>query len=127
MDQHWFFLSYARIDRDNYLRRFVRLLSETIPRRTNVQLANIGFFDGKDIEPGDQWTTALETGLQTSRVLIALYSPNYFERPYCGKEWTIFRSRLQGVTPAGGAPPPLIIPILWQPEKVLPPQLPDVV
>lgn len=127
MNEYWFFLSYARVDRDNYLKRFVKLLRETIPRRTKVKLANIGFFDGDDIEPGDQWTTALETGLQGSQVFVALYSPNYFIRDYCGKEWTIFRSRLQAISPAPNALPPLIIPVLWQPEKLLPDPLPDAV
>jgi FxsC-like protein len=127
MANYWFFLSYARADRDPYLKKFVKTLSDTIRMRTGDTNANIGFFDGDDIEVGSAWPAALEGGLQGSKIFLPLYTPTYFTKEYCGKEWAIFRSRLEPTRQATNALPPVMIPVLWQPENVLPTPLPDAV
>src|SRR5688572_5217321 len=79
--------------------------------------AEVGFFDQRDIELGEQWDDAIVEGLQTSSVFLAVTSPGYFKSEYCGKEWAFFRRRLEAV--AGGQPvAPLIKPIIWFPYNI---------
>ena len=90
---------------------------------------DIGFFDGQDLEPGEEWPTKLAEGLRMSQVMVSLYSPAYFTREYCGKEYHVFRSRVdeyaKQLSP-GSQRPPLILPVLLQPRGELP-MLPVVV
>lgn len=128
---YWFFFSYARLDRDEYLKKFfddlkneVRLLSGELNEEA------VGFFDGEDIEPGAQWGDALSSALQGCRTFVSIFSPTYFQKEYCGKEWQIFYSRQSAYQqslpdPVKGAG--LILPVLWVPENRLPLPLPSTV
>jgi FxsC-like protein len=122
---HYFFFSYARGSYDNYLRKFFDELSERVrhllglPRDTEV-----GFFDQRDLELGTEWDASLVSALQSTRVMVSIYSPAYFNSEYCGREWEFFRRRAElfaeraraGGTPAA-ATPPVIKPVIWLPLR----------
>ena len=55
----------------------------------------IGFRDKKEIYPGADWRNALSKSLQTSKVLLCLYSQSYFASDYCGKEFAVFQQRVK--------------------------------
>src|SRR5262245_48069576 len=108
-----FFLSYTRANNDAFLKKFFDDLSQGIrdirglPKNTEV-----GFFDQKDIELGEQWDDTIVQALQTAKVFLAVASPAYFKSEYCGKEWAIFRERLVKAT--GTAPmAPLLKSVVW--------------
>lgn len=119
----YFFLSYARFDENGdepYVARFFQDLQREVRSLLGLAAdAKIGFRD-TGINPGETWPDELKYALQQTRCMVSLYSPTYFTRAYCGKEWSAFQSRLQTVYP--GNHPPLIIPVLW--ELVTPRTLP---
>jgi|RhiMetdeSRZDD1v2_1073273.scaffolds.fasta_scaffold86363_2 TIR domain-containing protein len=102
-----FFLSYAREDNTDMrkdqrgvLNPFVQLFYEDLCReiRSKVGLLKgeeVGFFDDAKIEPGEDWPEKLASALQQSHVFIGLYSPTYFKKEYCGKEWAVFTARVE--------------------------------
>ncbi|HWT02447.1 MAG TPA: TIR-like protein FxsC [Pyrinomonadaceae bacterium] len=119
---HWFFLSCARNDCDEYLRIFHRDLNDTIRKWTISGEGEDGFLDDGNIEPGRQWRDEAIAALQNCRTFVALYSPAYFESEECGKEWQLFSSRLashSADSPSHAGLPPLIMPVLWVPESKL--------
>ena len=88
----WFFFSYARDDQDEYLDKFYAdLLKEISLVKTT---AAVGFLDQGDIRIGDQWAEKLTEELRTCKVFVSICTPNYFDRPYCGKEFQICLDRL---------------------------------
>ena len=90
-----FFWSYARADAQDgpELDRFYTDLRGEVrgrlghrherkvrlPRRSGIELG---------VPSGRPRSAA---ALATARAFVALYSPTYFRREACGKEWTIFR------------------------------------
>ncbi len=127
----WFFFSYARADRDPYMVKFHDdLANEVRLNAGETTSADIGFFDSQDIEPGEEWPEKLAQALQSTRVLLSLYSPRYFASEYCGKEWSIFQSRIYAYlqsAPARTPRPPLIIPVLWARKESIDRVIPDTV
>ncbi len=127
---YWFFLSYNRDDnKDGYIKKFFADLHERVASKTaTLNKAEVGFFDGEAIEVGEKWSQELEGGLQTSRCFISLFTPTYFQKKFCGKEWAVFESRQEcyRATLAASAPPPaLILPVLWEKKKDVEPMLPS--
>jgi FxsC-like protein len=125
-----FFFSYASRDREvadpeavetprsDYLRIFYNDLNKAI---RGLGIPDGGFFDKKRIE--GPWRVALADGLATSRVLVPLYSPNYFHSEYCGKEWEVFRLRSQenaGSSRLADVTPTIILPVLWKLPATIP-------
>jgi len=86
-----------------------------------------GFIDRDGIEHGAVWNTKLEEALQTCRVFIPIYSPSYFRSEYCGKEFKVFRDRVEAhqKANASAAPAPLILPVMLNPENNILSNLPD--
>ncbi|QQS48236.1 MAG: TIR domain-containing protein [Acidobacteriota bacterium] len=128
---YWFFFSYARLDRDEYLKKFFEDLKNEV-RVLSGELKEdaVGFFDGEEIEPGAQWGDALSKALQECRTFVSIFSPTYFQKEYCGKEWQVFRSRQKAYQKTLADPdngPGLILPVLWVPEARLPTPLPPTV
>jgi len=128
-----FFLSYSRRDakeqghKENaWFARFRENLIRDVAREAklpaHVPEDQVGFYDRQGIDLGDPWRTALVDGLQQSRVLVCLYSQNYFASEYCGKEFEVFLRR-QAENPGVGAK--AIIPVLWDAPTKLPEPLPD--
>jgi FxsC-like protein len=116
-----FFLSYAREDNntDGLVKKFYEDLSRDIAGKIAVSPKDVGFFDGAKIEPGAVWDQKLVLALQQSGVFIAIYSPYYFQKKFCGKEWAVFKSRVDAYAkalPKGAEFPALMFPVLWQKE-----------
>ena len=82
--------------------------------RGGIQPREVGFID-RDTAPGDSWPSALADALETSKVFVALVSPNYLKSDYCGKEWRSFSNRLKAYEQEQGERPKLLIPIKWIP------------
>jgi hypothetical protein len=143
MSNYWFFLSYARRNDVSYtgtsegstpklVRRLYEELSAEIISGADTGDAKsaeqIGFFDQTGIEPGDKWDDKVAEALKSARVMLCLFTRNYFKSTVSGQEVEVFRSRVQSYANAKGiGPPPLIIPILWHAPDRLPATLPAVV
>ena len=123
MNPYWFFFSYARLDRDPYLKKFYNELVDSVRVNAGGNRGEIGFFDTEDIEPGQEWPAALAAALQTARVFVPVYTPSYFISEFCGREWRVIEERRR----AAGERPPVILPVLWVPEDKLPSNLPEAV
>jgi FxsC-like protein len=130
MGDYLFFLSYARRDAkgDPWLRQFYDSLVRDVGRKcADVKESDIGFFDEEGIETGNEWPWRLADALQKSKVFVCLYSNAYFKSEYCGKEFQIFRSRLDSYRKThAGIAPGLILPVLWDPIRTAE-QLPEAV
>jgi hypothetical protein len=116
-----FFVSYARADAEYppFLEDLTKFVDD-LSARVAVQLARprdgVAFFDGSSIQAGTVWTSELAVALSTSQVGVALYTPNYFTRRWCGKEFQAFLDRRRPLPGAGG-----IVPVLWIKCTTLPP------
>jgi FxsC-like protein len=124
-----FFLSYAREDNkpDGLVRKFYEDLCKDIAGKIAASPNDVGFFDGAEIEPGAIWDQKLSSALQQSGVFIAIYSPYYFQKKFCGKEWAVFSSRVEAyakILPQTAEFPGLMFPILWQKEDYVLPRIP---
>jgi hypothetical protein len=109
-----FFFSYARLDCDQYLKRFFEDLSKRVAQKGGLdrKAGQVSFLDLTHIEPGDDWDQALSQALQECQVLLSIYTPCYFRREYCGKEFQVFLKRkIRNSTN--------IVPILWENQKDL--------
>src|ERR1700730_6299475 len=130
---YWFYVSYSRRDAEGnkFISRFHADLAQEIARLAGLtdNVGQIGFFDDRSIDVGDAWPRKQAEALATSRTLICIYSPNYFQSEMCGKEFQVFLSRLNGYTPrlSKEGLPPLIFPVLWDSPKRLPRTLPPAV
>src|SRR5205809_4693945 len=116
MNDYWFFLSYARVDFPSQVAKFYADLALEIGSLAALHgksSKEIGFLDQNGIDLGRDWSETVRAALQTSRVLVCLYSHAYFKSLYCGKEFEVFLER--------HAP---IMPVLWGPAENLPKPLP---
>lgn len=143
MSNYWFFLSYARRNDISYtgtsegstpklVRRLYEELSAEIINGADTGDARsaeqIGFFDQTGIEPGDKWDDKVAEALTSARVMLCLFTRNYFKSTVSGQEVEVFRSRVESYANTKGiGHPPLIIPILWHPPERIPATLPAVV
>jgi FxsC-like protein len=108
-----FFLSYARGDDDEYVQKFFTDVSREL-RRRGVLDEPVGFLD-TDMVVGTEWEPELEEALCTCRVFVAIYTPRYFSRENCGKEWQVFNERMRRYEEQSGERPQTLLPILWVP------------
>src|SRR5262245_12710688 len=116
------FLSYARKDResdkgtrDAYFTSFVEDLRDNLVKLSGDE--NPLFVDEVGIGPGADWPETLANALRDCRVFAYLHSPIYFQRSSCGKEWRVFRTRMEEVGAVAENPNALspMIPIHWLP------------
>jgi TIR domain len=126
---YWFYISYARLDDDSYLRRFCDDLSAEIRQRTGDRNA-MGFFDAyRDplrtagpIDLAEQWETAILRALSSTRTFVPILSSAYLASEVCGKEFQIFLKRAGRRVEVKGATG--IVPVIWRPLRTtLPPVL----
>jgi hypothetical protein len=117
-----FFLSYARDDwKGNYLKIFCEDLTERVRFITGHLEEEVCFRDAKGVEFGSNWPDELADALATSRSFVPVFTPTYFTRPYCGREWWVFHSRIeQHLQSKPGRYPGLILPVLWCAARHLP-------
>jgi len=125
-----FFLSYASNPAlKRFQERFFANLVEALIAERDIldaQKARIGFYDRDGIQLGDSWTHELAEALRTCRVFVYIQSEAYFSRLWCGREWAVFRDRIdrwmQG-SEASASRPPLMLPVLWKPATRNPPAM----
>ncbi|HEX6471376.1 MAG TPA: TIR-like protein FxsC [Streptosporangiaceae bacterium] len=110
----YFFLSYARThfgsDPDKWTVKFYHDLCADISQLTGSE--SPGYMDQQRLMIGAEWPSDLTQALATCRVFMPIYSPQYFNSEYCGKEWTIFNRRVERHA-RGGPSPRVIIPAMW--------------
>jgi hypothetical protein len=115
-----FFVSYARADAEypehrKNLQKFVADLSADVAVKLQTPLEGVSFIDD-NIQAGEVWSEPLGHALRRCRVGLPLYTPNYFTRPWCGKEFQVFLDRSRP-EPGGTG----IVPVRWMKEHPDPP------
>jgi hypothetical protein len=109
-----FFVSYARTDIEHppFREAFEFLVNDlkarVAGRLPNEKATDIIFVDA-DIQTGEIWTERLSEAIATCKVGVAFYSPHYFTRRWCGKEFQVLLRR--GLPGPGGSG---IIPVRWE-------------
>src|SRR5947199_6132544 len=93
MSPYWFFFSYARDDREDYLKKFYDELVDSVRVNAGGSREEIGFFDTENIQLGQEWPAELAAALQTARVFVPVYTPSYFVSDFCGREWEVIEER----------------------------------
>jgi hypothetical protein len=125
----YFFFSYARADRDgagttrlnaldhgqdNAIDTFYQHLCNQVAALTGRPAGEVGFFDRKNLELGAPWPRELMAALGSASVMIALFSPTYFSRYACGREFEVFRRRHQALqAKLGRTADYRVLPVLW--------------
>jgi hypothetical protein len=107
-----FFLSYARLDTEfveyrQNLKQFVADLAAKVATDLAIPLEGVAFLDD-NIQAGEVWSDELRDALMRCRVGVALYSPSYFTRRWCGQEFQVFLNR--SYPGKGGTG---IVPVRW--------------
>jgi hypothetical protein len=117
-----FFLSYARDDdeeddgdKSTLVRSFFEDLHDKIRDITGERPAADGSFIDTKIPLGALWEEHIHQAVCDCKIFVALMSPSYFRREWCGREWAIFETR----SPNGNAGDKLV-PIVWHPSVVVP-------
>jgi hypothetical protein len=95
-----FFVSYARTDIEHPPFReafeyFVKDLKARVSVKGKLekeQDTDIMFVDA-DIQTGEVWSERLADAIAQCKVGVALYSPLYFTRRWCGKEFQVLLRR----------------------------------
>jgi hypothetical protein len=99
LTSYLFFFSYSRADweYDVYLERFFADLDMKVAMVTGAGTRKVGFRDEKDVKTGDDWAREISAAVQTSPVLVCIYTPNFFSaertHEFCGKEFMAFLKR----------------------------------
>jgi hypothetical protein len=129
-----FFFSYSRSDYDRYLDKFFADLEEQVASVGGAGTSRLGFRDEDGVKTGDDWTRKISAAVQTSHVLVCIYTPNFFSKvrthEFCAKEFMAFlerdpRHRYERVVDEGNCEryevreARNILPILWRSKQVL--------
>ena len=112
----YFFFSYARKDRNDFLDQFYLDLRAEL-EGLGLDVENAGVFrDLDEISPGEDYDDQLARALQKSLTLVCIYSPWYFKRPYCWMEFQAFLDRQANLRYEEGMARGVrgIIPVLWR-------------
>ncbi len=109
-----FFVSYARADAEYpddraNLKKFVEDLSARVAVKMPTPRESVSFMDEPNIQVGEIWSDSLGEALKRCHVGVAFYSPNYFVRPWCGKEFQVFLNRSRPTEGGTG-----IVPVRWE-------------
>jgi hypothetical protein len=51
------------------------------------------FFDTEEIQTGARWRNHLAEALRASKTMVCVWSPLYFQSPWCVSEWKTFEAR----------------------------------
>jgi FxsC-like protein len=118
--RYHFFLSYARGDDDQFVRRFSEDLSAEIRDLAGLDAdERVGFLDVSAIGLGDNWSRRLVDALSACHTFVALVSPRYLLSEPCGKEWAGFAQRL-ATDGHPGTRVAALLPLIWLPPRQLP-------
>ncbi len=86
------FFSYKRQELTlNWTREVFSRLSLWLSEELN-QKARL-FLDETSIEVGDVWPDKIKDALKHSRCMVGVWSPTYFQSPWCVSEWKSFLER----------------------------------
>jgi FxsC-like protein len=112
-----FFLSFSSIDwRKNQKDDIHVFFADLVARLARLGRGDGGFFAPDDMHRGVDWERELASALARSRVLVPMYSPNYFKSVYCGKEWRVFHDRYdenRRILAPGVQSPEVMLPVVW--------------
>jgi len=126
-----FFLSFSSTDWRNGAKDDLHLFFADLETKLKkFGFKGRGFFSSRDIGRGHDWEKELHQVLPASHVIVPMYSPNYFNSPWCGREWEVFWRRQKDIR----ANPPLdvkseevILPVIWTADFLeLPADVPKV-
>jgi FxsC-like protein len=118
----YFFLSYAREDDPEYIRRFFHDLSSQVRNLAGVGKEDVvGFLDEQSLQIGQRWSMELADALSSCRCFVAMTSPRYFRRDYCGREWAVFSDRLVAYERRWNRRAPALLPVRWIPTSPMHP------
>lgn len=114
------FVSYIRSGnphgwmRHNFLPRLRDCLADHLADEPAV-------FVDEEMDRGTNWPHRLESALNRSRVMVAVFSPQYFRSPWCLAEWQtmVAREELFGLNSAA-QPHGLIYPVLFSDSENFP-------
>jgi FxsC-like protein len=121
METYYYFLSYTRRHQDGYVARFHADLSDRLADRLRLPDPHrVGFRDVHEIHAGMRWREELEQALRSCRCFVPLYSAEYFDSAYCGREWAVFLRRLRTYEALENIRPNLVVPVLWRPVPEIP-------
>lgn len=113
----YFFLSYARGNEDDLVRRFFEDLSADIRLLVGLDpMEPVGFVD-RTMLIGERWPQRLTDALTTCRSFLALVTPRYFLSEPCGKEWQLFADRNARFEQQHRVDSSLLKPVLWIPPR----------
>ncbi|KKD05179.1 TIR domain-containing protein [Streptomyces sp. WM6386] len=112
---HWFFTSYSELDEDvPYVQRFHADVEKEVRAQLGKRTPGSGFLDRETIEPGNRWRQRLMYGACTTRTMLALYSPSYFQSEWCAREWTTFSERMNRHRRDSGAEDEHLLGVSWR-------------
>jgi hypothetical protein len=123
--QYDVFLSYRRANdwprfvENHFLPKFRHWLDATLGRTSSV------FFDVRDIETGESWPYRLANALAHSKVMVCLWSKEYFCSEWCAAELTQMLARRKSLTGPLG-PPPLVLAVVIHDSETVDPSLADI-
>jgi hypothetical protein len=83
------------------------------------------FFDANEIETGESWPHRLAEGVASSKLMVCLWSKEYFSSPWCLAELGHMAARRQSVGPPD-APLPIIIAVVIHDSERISPHLQDI-
>lgn len=95
------------------------------PRLVDCLIDQIGYeprmFVDQEMKPGMAWPVRLENALNRSKVLLSVYSPQYFRSQWCLAEWHTMaeRERVLGLASREN-PQGLIFPVLYSDSENFP-------
>ena len=101
-----YFISYSRKDNETgFVDEFVKRLETRDDFKTLFGAPPRVFFDATTIQNMADWERVIKNGISTSRFLVVLLSPNYFQSKYCGHEfqWWLVREMHRCVLNEGTA------------------------
>lgn len=114
----YFFLSYARDDDPAFIQRFFEDLSGKVRDLAGADRnEQVGFLDEHSIQHGQRWGIEVNEALSNCQCFIALTSPRYYRRDYCGREWFVFHERLKIYEQQWRKAAPALLPVTWIPES----------
>jgi hypothetical protein len=117
-DYDWdIFVSYKRHE------RMIGWLTEVVEHIAYWTMQELGgrpprvFYDKSTLDDGGRWPDNLRQAMQTSRCMVGIWSPDYFQSHWCVSEWKSFRRREMM---AGVARGELIAPIRYHDGRWFP-------
>lgn len=91
--QYDVFFSYKRdVESDGWHRTVMEKLKYWLKQELN-QLEVPIFFDTEEIRTGMRWRAKISQALKSSKTMVCVWSPLYFQSPWCISEWKTFAER----------------------------------